>query len=49
MLNKVFKDRKFPPFIAPVEEPEDVLDCGHGAGWWAVEVAEWLPDCEVRV
>ncbi|KAL1976771.1 hypothetical protein VTN31DRAFT_3053 [Thermomyces dupontii] len=31
----------------PIQEPQRILDCGYGAGAWAVEVAEQFPDCQV--
>ncbi|PYH78144.1 S-adenosyl-L-methionine-dependent methyltransferase [Aspergillus uvarum CBS 121591] len=46
VFNKVFDDRLiFPPL--PSDNPERILDCGHGTGAWAVEVAEQYPQCEV--
>ena len=31
----------------PIDYPLKVLDCGYGAGCWAVDVAETYEDCEV--
>ncbi|RAK73340.1 class I SAM-dependent methyltransferase [Aspergillus fijiensis CBS 313.89] len=46
VFNKAFDDRLiFPPL--PSDNPERILDCGHGTGAWAVEVAEQYPQCEV--
>jgi methylase of polypeptide subunit release factors len=34
-------------YLAPLENPQAILDVGTGTGIWAVEVAEKFPDCEV--
>lgn len=34
-------------FLAPVEEPENVLDIGCGTGIWCIEVAEEFPSARV--
>ncbi|KAF4513236.1 hypothetical protein G6O67_000534 [Ophiocordyceps sinensis] len=44
VLCRVFDDRLIFP---PVGSPSRVLDCGCGAGDWAVDVARRFPDCEV--
>ncbi|OJJ32197.1 hypothetical protein ASPWEDRAFT_53883 [Aspergillus wentii DTO 134E9] len=44
VFQKVFDNRLIFP---PIREPQRVLDCGYGAGTWAIEVAEQYPDCEV--
>ncbi|PNY23120.1 Uncharacterized protein TCAP_06929 [Tolypocladium capitatum] len=46
VLSRVFDDRLIFP---PVGSPRRILDCGSGAGDWAVDVAGRFPDCEVRV
>lgn len=46
VLCRVFDDRLIFP---PVGSPSRVLDCGCGAGDWAVDVARRFPDCEVRL
>ena len=33
----------------PVTDIKRVLDCGYGAGSWAIEVSEGYPDSEVRL
>ncbi|PWY73582.1 S-adenosyl-L-methionine-dependent methyltransferase [Aspergillus heteromorphus CBS 117.55] len=43
-FNGVFDSRLIFP---PIPNPRQILDCGHGAGSWAVEVAEGYPRCEV--
>lgn len=48
MLKLVFNDKPEPLFLPPITDPEEILDCGHGAGFWAQEVAERDPDCSVR-
>ena len=48
LLGLVFANKADPLFLAPVEGPSSVLDCGHGAGAWALQVAEEDPDCQVR-
>ncbi|EME42685.1 hypothetical protein DOTSEDRAFT_175929 [Dothistroma septosporum NZE10] len=35
-------------FLAPVEEPQEVLDIGCGTGIWPIEVAEQFPDATVK-
>ncbi|EAU38197.1 conserved hypothetical protein [Aspergillus terreus NIH2624] len=44
VLNRVFDNRLIFP---PVPRLRRILDCGYGAGSWAVDVAERHPDCEV--
>ncbi|PHH85918.1 hypothetical protein CDD83_10996 [Cordyceps sp. RAO-2017] len=44
VLCRVFDDRLIFP---PVGAPNRVLDCGCGAGDWAVDVARRFPECEV--
>jgi len=34
-------------FLAPVSNPRSALDCGFGAGSWAIEVSEQISHCEV--
>ncbi|KAI5364222.1 Putative S-adenosyl-L-methionine-dependent methyltransferase [Septoria linicola] len=34
-------------YLAPVQDPQHILDIGTGTGIWAIEVAEALPDAEV--
>ncbi|GKZ57426.1 hypothetical protein AnigIFM49718_002736 [Aspergillus niger] len=44
VFNMIFDNR----LIFPRDcEPQRVLDCGHGAGSWAIQVAEEFPECEV--
>ena len=45
VLNRVFDNRLIFP---PVPRLRRILDCGYGAGSWAVDVAERHPDCEVN-
>ncbi|EYE97607.1 class I SAM-dependent methyltransferase [Aspergillus ruber CBS 135680] len=44
VFQRVFDDRLIFP---PVSRPRRVLDCGYGAGSWAIEAAERYPYCEV--
>ncbi|XRM39065.1 hypothetical protein ABZX51_002444 [Aspergillus tubingensis] len=44
VFNKIFDNRLIFPRNC---EPQRVLDCGHGAGSWAIQVAEEFPECEV--
>ncbi|KAJ9301648.1 hypothetical protein DTO217A2_7561 [Paecilomyces variotii] len=44
VFNRVFDDRLIFP---PIRRPTRILDCGYGAGAWAVEVAEQYPNCEM--
>ncbi|KAL2217874.1 S-adenosyl-L-methionine-dependent methyltransferase [Thermoascus aurantiacus ATCC 26904] len=44
IFNRVFDDRLIFP---PIPKPRRILDCGYGAGAWAVDVAERYPNCEV--
>ncbi|KAL4897926.1 S-adenosyl-L-methionine-dependent methyltransferase [Aspergillus ambiguus] len=44
VLNRVFDNRLIFP---PVPRLQRILDCGYGAGSWAVDAAERYPDCEV--
>ncbi|KAL3466323.1 S-adenosyl-L-methionine-dependent methyltransferase [Aspergillus heterothallicus] len=44
MLSTVFDGRLVFP---PIRRLRKVLDCGYGAGSWAIDVAEQNPDCEV--
>ncbi|RJE27057.1 hypothetical protein PHISCL_00642 [Aspergillus sclerotialis] len=44
VFNKVFDNRLIFP---PIPRLRRALDCGYGAGTWAIEVAEQYPDCEV--
>ncbi|KAL8627445.1 hypothetical protein Q9189_006853 [Teloschistes chrysophthalmus] len=44
VLDIVFDGKLFFP---PVSRVRSVLDCGYGAGSWAVEVAERDPNCTV--
>ncbi|KAM4060401.1 methyltransferase [Hirsutella rhossiliensis] len=44
VLCRVFDDRLIFP---PVGSPSRILECGCGAGDWAVDVARRFPDCEV--
>ncbi|POR36202.1 Uncharacterized protein TPAR_03611 [Tolypocladium paradoxum] len=44
VLSRVFDDRIIFP---PVGSPRRILDCGCGAGDWAVDAAGRFPDCEV--
>lgn len=44
IFNLVFDNRLIFP---PIRNPRRVLDCGYGAGNWALEVAERYPDCQV--
>ncbi|KAA8904481.1 S-adenosyl-L-methionine-dependent methyltransferase [Sphaerosporella brunnea] len=43
-LQLVFDGRLIFP---PIENPQNILDCGYGSGAWAVDVAEKYPDCQV--
>lgn len=45
VLRQVFDNRLIFP---PVRSPRRILDCGCGAGDWAIDVATQYPDCEVR-
>lgn len=45
VLCRLFDGRLIFP---PVNEPKRILDCGFGAGDWALDVARAYPDCEVR-
>jgi ubiquinone/menaquinone biosynthesis C-methylase UbiE len=45
VFNLIFDDRLIFP---PLHHPRRVLDCGFGAGTWAVEVAEQFPNCQVE-
>lgn len=44
VFQRVFDDRLIFP---PVPRPRRVLDCGYGAGSWAIEAALRYPECEV--
>lgn len=44
VFHKIFDSRLIFP---PVPRFQRVLDCGYGAGTWAIEVAEQYPSCEV--
>lgn len=44
VLSRVFEDRLIFP---PIRRPRRVLDCGYGAGAWALDVADQYPNCEV--
>ncbi|KAJ5273247.1 hypothetical protein N7478_008372 [Penicillium angulare] len=44
VFQRLFDDRLIFP---PIQRLQRVLDCGHGAASWAVDVAEQYPDCEV--
>ncbi|PVI06256.1 S-adenosyl-L-methionine-dependent methyltransferase [Periconia macrospinosa] len=44
ILLRFFEDKLF---LAPIEYPEKVLECGYGRGHWVVQVAEEYEDCEV--
>ncbi|KUL83460.1 hypothetical protein ZTR_10930 [Talaromyces verruculosus] len=44
VFNLVFDNRLIFP---PIRNPRRVLDCGYGAGNWALEVAERYPHCQV--
>ncbi|KAJ5728698.1 uncharacterized protein N7483_003206 [Penicillium malachiteum] len=44
IFQKIFDDRLIFP---PIRRLRRVLDCGHGAASWAVDVAEQHPNCEV--
>ncbi|KAH0597256.1 hypothetical protein MHUMG1_04633 [Metarhizium humberi] len=44
VLCRLFDGRLIFP---PVNEPKRILDCGFGAGDWALDVARAYPDCEV--
>ncbi|KAL3712368.1 hypothetical protein TMatcc_001067 [Talaromyces marneffei ATCC 18224] len=44
VFNLVFDNRLIFP---PIHNPRRVLDCGYGAGNWALEVAERYPHCQV--
>jgi ubiquinone/menaquinone biosynthesis C-methylase UbiE len=46
ILGRVFDGRLIFP---PIRSPKRILDCGCGAGDWAVEVAEQYPDAEVSI
>ncbi|PKS08897.1 hypothetical protein jhhlp_003510 [Lomentospora prolificans] len=41
---RVFDNRLIFP---PIRNPRRILDCGFGAGNWAIDVAERYPNCEV--
>ncbi|KAJ5363655.1 uncharacterized protein N7496_009368, partial [Penicillium cataractarum] len=44
VFQRIFDDRLIFP---PIHRLRRVLDCGHGAASWAIEVAEQHPSCEV--
>ncbi|KAJ5444601.1 uncharacterized protein N7458_008473, partial [Penicillium daleae] len=44
VFQRIFDDRLIFP---PIHRLRRVLDCGHGAASWAVEVAEQHPNCEL--
>ncbi len=44
ILSYIFDERLVFP---PLNNPRRILECGHGAGTWAVEVAEQFPNCQV--
>ncbi|KAL3488999.1 S-adenosyl-L-methionine-dependent methyltransferase [Aspergillus germanicus] len=44
IFSRVFDGRLIFP---PIRRLRKVLDCGYGAGSWAIDVAEQNPDCEV--
>ncbi|KAL2872320.1 class I SAM-dependent methyltransferase [Aspergillus lucknowensis] len=44
IFSRVFDSRLIFP---PIRHLRTVLDCGYGAGSWAIDVAEQNPDCEV--
>ncbi|TKA62790.1 hypothetical protein B0A49_11748 [Cryomyces minteri] len=44
ILYEYFEQRLFFP---PVDQPEDILDCGCGPASWAAHVAREFADCEV--
>ncbi|CEL01449.1 Putative UMTA methyltransferase family protein [Aspergillus calidoustus] len=44
IFSRVFDGRLIFP---PIRRLQKVLDCGYGAGSWAIDVAEQNPDCEV--
>ena len=35
-------------YLAPVEDPKEILDLGTGTGIWSIEAAEQHPDCQVK-
>ena len=45
VFQRVFDDRLVFP---PIPRLRRTLDCGYGAGSWAVEAAEQYPNCEVK-
>ncbi|PYH45120.1 class I SAM-dependent methyltransferase [Aspergillus saccharolyticus JOP 1030-1] len=47
VFDKVFDDRLIFPPLPNNGNPKRILDCGHGTGAWAVQVAEQYPQCEV--
>ncbi|PHH61094.1 hypothetical protein CDD81_805 [Ophiocordyceps australis] len=44
IFHKVFDNRLIFP---PISSPKKILDCGCGAGDWAVQVARRYPECEI--
>lgn len=46
ILHLVFDEKLIFP---PVQKLRDVLDCGYGAASWAVEVADYYPECKVNM
>jgi ubiquinone/menaquinone biosynthesis C-methylase UbiE len=44
VLQMIFDGRLIFP---PIENPQNILDCGYGSGAWAVDVAEKYPECRV--
>ncbi|KAJ5666808.1 hypothetical protein N7462_011217 [Penicillium macrosclerotiorum] len=44
VFQRIFDDRLIFP---PIRRLRRVLDCGHGAASWAIEVAEQHPECDV--
>lgn len=45
VFQRIFDDRLIFP---PIHRLRRILDCGHGAASWAIEVAEQYPSCDVR-
>jgi ubiquinone/menaquinone biosynthesis C-methylase UbiE len=49
MLKLIYRDWENSLHANFIVEPEMILDCGFGSGNWAYDLAEYDPDCTVRV
>lgn len=48
LISRLLGGRLFSRRI-PVIEPQSILECGYGAGDWAIQCADEFEDCEVRI